>query len=55
MSTKEEYLSPTHILHSKSDFKDEFVNGRYVNKGFDDTEGIAIPNESTNNGYVLFF
>lgn len=54
MSTKVEASSPTQNLHSKTDFKDKFLKLRCVNKGFEDTEGISIPSEATNNGYVYW-
>ncbi|CAL1272515.1 unnamed protein product [Larinioides sclopetarius] len=42
MSTNEkaEKYQVNGISHSESDFKNEFVNGRYTNKGFVDTENL---------------
>ncbi|GFS46433.1 ATP-dependent translocase ABCB1 [Trichonephila inaurata madagascariensis] len=34
------------VKHSKSDFKDEFINGKYTNKGFVDTENLGISEEN---------
>ncbi|GFS95723.1 ATP-dependent translocase ABCB1 [Nephila pilipes] len=38
--------------HYKSDFKDEFVNGKYTNKGYVDTENldVAISEDNKENG-----
>ncbi|KAG8183771.1 hypothetical protein JTE90_002408 [Oedothorax gibbosus] len=43
-------MSPTHNFHSKSNFEDDFVNGRYDNEGYEDTEDIASPNIVSNEG-----
>ncbi|GIY93922.1 hypothetical protein CEXT_669891 [Caerostris extrusa] len=33
-------------IHSKSDLKDQFINGRYTNKGFVDTENLDQEKEN---------